>query len=65
MNLTKWLARAIGFLMGAVIVSAIVVPIFTLAGFISVDTADMLLTAFLVEVTAAYTFATYGKWWSG
>ncbi|WP_143420591.1 hypothetical protein [Halorubrum sp. Ib24] len=60
----NWFALAIGSLMGAVIVLAIVVPIFTLTGFISVDTADVLLTASLVEVTAAYTFATYGKWWS-
>lgn len=62
--ISKRTAIGIGFVMGIVAASALIIPLFALAGAISVKKAQMLLTAALVIVTSVYTFATYGDWLS-
>lgn len=63
MRADKQIAVGVGFLMGFILSSTIVVTVFFLLGFISVDLANVLLMVCLVWVTAIYTLATYGQWW--
>jgi hypothetical protein len=64
MTRVEWFSLGIFFIIGLIAVFAIVIGFFPLFGFISTSEANTVLTAFLVVVTAVYTLATYGDWWS-